>query len=217
VPLNGILTTDGGSASVLGVGDRMLLPIGHSLGVSTDPATGSRVHRVRVGPDVVRLSDDQFALWALTHGAPDRPEDVLWGPDEVLDAAVGLADPGGSLAGLIADGLVASVVPGTPEAFAFARTHQLTPLLLGLGNLPDEPDVHEVGLPGRPLVRLGAVINRIYLWAHLETNLWAACESTAAVQRGEFAGADAEQVLDGVLHGLHGLLSPNAAYLDRVA
>ncbi|GAA0281640.1 hypothetical protein GCM10009539_81890 [Cryptosporangium japonicum] len=190
----------------------MLLPIGHSLGVAVDPATGEPVHRVRVGPDVIRLADERFFLWALTHGTPDRVEDELWGPDEVLDAAAGTADPGGALAGLIEDGLVASIAPGTPEAFAFARTHQLEPLMLGLGNLPDEPDTYEVGLPGQPLARLGAALAHLYLWGHLQANLWIACEAT-----GDVARETPERVLEGTLRSLHGLLGPNAAYLDRVA
>ncbi len=190
----------------------MLLPIGHSLGVSADPATGEPFHRVRVGPDVVRLPHDRFFVWALTHGAPERVEGELWGPDEVLDAAVGVADPGGALAGLIEDGLVASVVPGAPEALAFARTHQLRPLMLGLGNRPDDPETYEVGLPGEPLVRLGATLAHLYLWGHLRANLWVACEATGGV-----AEETPELILAATLESLHGLLGPNAAYLDRAA
>jgi hypothetical protein len=192
----------------------VLLPVGHCLGAAPDPASGAWVQRVRVGPDVVRLSEPQFAVWALTHGDPDRPAGQRWGEEAVLAAAHGLADPAGLLAGLVADGLVASVAPGTPDALNFARAFQLRPLMLGLGNLDAEPETYEIGLPGQPVAQVGDVLYRLYLWGHLEPDLWAACQATAAVSPAAFA--DALVLLDAVIEAMHALLSPNAAYLDTV-
>jgi hypothetical protein len=187
------------------------LPIGHSLGVATDPSSGASVHRVRVGPDVVRLSGAQFAIWALAHGEPVSADGARWGPQAVLDAAAGLPDPAGLLAGLVDDGLVAIV----GDAQAFARVHQLKPLMLGLGNGADDVDAFEIGLPGQPVARVDAVLYRLYQWGHLESDLWAACQATARMSGAEFA--DAGELLDAVLDALPTLLGPNAAYLDRAA
>ncbi|GAA3388210.1 hypothetical protein [Cryptosporangium minutisporangium] len=183
----------------------LLLPVGHSLGATVDPVSGAPVHRVRVGPDVVRLSEPQFALWALTHGAAADQ-------DALLSTAADLPDAAALLTGLVDDGLVAAVEPGTPAAPKFAETHQLKPLMLGLGNLPDDPDTYEIGLPGQPVAAVGAVLYRLYQWGHLETDLWAACRATAAQSGAEFA--DPHRLLDAVLAAVATLLGPNAAYLD---
>jgi len=185
----------------------LLLPVGHSLGATVDPSSGVLAHRVRVGPDVVRLSESQFTLWALTHGASDQ--------DALLRTAAGLPDAAGLLAGLVDDGLVAAVEPGTPAAPEFAESHQLKPLMLGLGNLPDDPDTYQIGLPGQPVAAVGAVLYRLYQWGHLETDLWAACRATAAVSGAEFA--DPYALLDSVLTAASTLLRPNAACLDTAA
>lgn len=195
----------------------VVLPIGHSLGGGEDPVSGAAVQRVRVGPDVVRLTGPQFALWALAHGDPDRPLDQRWGEPAVLAAAerFGVGDPAGPLAELIADGLVASVQPGTTAAVAFASAHQLRPLMLGLGNLAADPTTYEIGLPGQPVAQVDAVLYRLYQWGHLEPDLWSACQVLAAGLDGELA--DPRRLLDAVLDAVHLLLAPNTAYLDSRA
>ncbi|MFG1922448.1 hypothetical protein [Cryptosporangium sp. NPDC048952] len=179
----------------------LLLPVGHSLGATTDPETGAPAHRVRVGPDVVRLSEPQFAVWALVHGVPDR--------DAVLSAAADLPDVDSVLKALVDDGLVAEVTPGTPTALSFAESYQLKPLMLGLGNRADDPETYEVGLPGQPVAQIGAVLFRLYQWGHLESDLWAACRATSVI-----ADVEPGPLLDAVLEALPALLGPNAAYLD---
>jgi hypothetical protein len=193
----------------------VLLPVGHCLGSSPDPADGEWVQRIRVGPDVVRLSEAQFMIWALAHGDPDRPPGQRWGIEAVLAAAGGLPNSAGVLAGLVEDGLLTAVCLGTPEALAFAHRYQLKPLMLGLGNLADEPGTYEIGLPGQPVAQVAKVFYRLYEWGHLEPDLWAACRAIARVSEAEFA--DPYRLLDAVLEALPALLSPNAAYLDTAA
>ncbi|SHN75388.1 hypothetical protein [Cryptosporangium aurantiacum] len=186
----------------------VLLPIGHSLGGAAEAA--GAVYRVRVGPDVVRMPENRFTIWALAHGSPgDGPVTV----DAVLGAA-GLPDGGDLLAGLVDDGLLALVGPGADDPVAFARTHRLEPLMLGLGNVADDPDTYEIGLPGQPVARVGAVLYAVFSWGHLENTLWDACRVAAADAPDELA--DPRRLLDALLDALPALLAPNAARLDRV-
>jgi len=198
-----------------------VFPIGLCLGTFHDvPGTGGRVHRVRAGPDVVPLSDEQFAVWSLAHSAPGHPADRPWNRQAVLDAArgAGMSDVAGVLDGLLADGLVAAATPGTDEAVGFARRYRLVPTLLGLGNSPEEPRLYSVGLPGQPVVQMASLVYDLYEWAHLDPDLWTACHGAADTARrvdvDDPTATDPARLLDALLGTLHVLLSPNAVYLD---
>ncbi len=69
------------------------------------------------GADVNRLSDEQFAVWGLAHGAPDRDSAKRWGRQAVINAAgrVGVSKPDEVLESLVADHLV-EVTPETDAA-----------------------------------------------------------------------------------------------------
>jgi len=199
----------------------MLCPIGHSFGAHYDPpASADPFFRVRVGPDVIRLGREQFAIWGLAHGTPDRPTDRPWGRPGVLEAARRAGVPGAEqvLDSLIEDYLVVETTPGTPSAIDFARRHRLIPLMLGLGNSAEEPRLYSVGMTGQPLVQMSSMAYDLYEWAHMDSSLWLACEGAAAtaVRVGieDVVAADPLRMLDALLATLHFLLSPNAVYLD---
>lgn len=199
----------------------LLFPIGHCFGTyyeSPDPA--GHHQRVRVGPDVVRLSDEQFTVWSLTHSAPDRPPDQPWGRRAVLDLArtVGMLDAEEVLDGLLSDAMVAAVVPGTDAAVQFARRYRLVPTMVGLGNSAAEPGLYSVGLPGQPVVQMTSIVYDLYEWAHMDPSLWNACNGAADTSRRveitDPTATDPTRLLDALLACLHTLLSPNAVYLD---
>lgn len=199
----------------------LVFPIGHCIGTYYDlPVSMDHFHQVRVGPDAVRLSDEQFAVWGLAHGTPDREPDRPWDRQAVVDTArrVGVTDPETVFAGLLDDGLLATTVPGSEAAVDFARRYRLVPLMLGLGNSSEEPRLYAVGLPGRPLVQMMSSVYDLYEWAHMERDLWAACraaaETAGRVDITDPAATDPARLLDVLLAALHTLLGPNAVHLD---
>jgi hypothetical protein len=198
----------------------LILPVGHSLGVSWDLASGTAEHRVRRGTEVITMDAERFGLWALAHGVPQRQVDEVWTFDSVLDVAdeMGLADPEPLLAELLADGLLVEVDQADGASAAFARRHRMVPLMLGLGNTAEDPDVFLIGLPGRPLVGVPAVAYDLYGWAHLDPDLWTACRSAAQINEGlrpdDPSATDPEQLVGALLGILHVLLGPNTIYLD---
>ncbi|GAA3396953.1 hypothetical protein [Cryptosporangium minutisporangium] len=210
----------------------LVLPIGQCLGAAWDPHAGAR-QRVRLGTQVFALDDVRFAVWALAHGAPDRPSGTTRESLFALAADLGLPAPESAFAALSADGLLADVAPANESGVAFAARHRLVPLMLGLGNTAEEPDRYRIGLPGRPIVAVDAATYGLFAWAHLETDLVAACRAAAdraaaglpiglpsAAGAGSAAGADGDWAdeqgaLAASFGGLHPLLAANAAYLDR--
>lgn len=199
----------------------LLIPIGHCLGAYHDlPASTEHFVQVRVGAEVNRLDDAQFAVWGLAHGTPDRDAEQPWGRQAVLDAArrVGIAEPEQVLESLMVDHMLMETTPGTDSAVDFARRHRLIPLMLGLGNTAEEPWIYSVGLLGMPLVQMSAMAYDLYEWAHLDDNLWLACEGAAAmairVGIDDPLATDPLQMLNALLDTLHVMLGPNAVYLD---
>ncbi len=130
----------------------------------------------------------------------------------------GIAGSEQVLESLIADHLVAETTPGTDSAVDFARRYRLIPLMLGLGNTAEEPWIYSVGMIDLPVVQLSAMAYDLYEWAHMDANLWVACEGAAAtaVRVGieDPLATDPLAMLNVLLSTLHFLLSPNAVYLD---
>jgi len=199
----------------------LLIPIGHCIGAYYDlPTSVDHFVQVRVGPDVHRLSDEQFAIWGLAHGTPDRDAEQPWGRQAVLAAAssAGVADSEQVLETLMADHLLVETTPGTDAVVDFARRHRLIPLMLGLGNTAEEPWIYSAGMIGLPIVQMSAMAYDLYEWAHMDANLWLACEGAAAtaVRVGieDPLATDPLEMLNALLGTVHFLLSPNAVYLD---
>ncbi|HEV2087951.1 MAG TPA: hypothetical protein VGR21_06545 [Cryptosporangiaceae bacterium] len=199
----------------------LLFPIGHCVG-SYYGLSGptDHFHQVRVGPDVVRLSDEQFAMWGLAHGAPDRPAGQPWNRQRLLETArkLGVSTAEEVLDGLVADHLVVETTPGTDDAVDFARRHRMVPLMLGLGNSAEEPRLYGVGLAGQPILQMTSAVYDLYEWAHMDPDLWTACHGAADTARqveiDDPTSTDPLRLLDALLATLHTLLGPNAVYLD---
>ena len=198
-----------------------VFPVGHYGGsFPLDTVTPLRCHEVRRGQDVLELTEEQYTVWSAAHGWPDAASRRPWTAQRVVEAASGrgVADPGRVLAQLLAEGLLAQVAPGHVAERDFARGHRLLPLMLGLGNSPVEPGLYTIGLFGRPVVRVTRPIFALWEWAHLDANLWEACQTFAHLERVS-GGTDPETtdpmfVLHDLLGTLHLLLAANAACVD---
>ena len=201
----------------------LVLPLGHAMGPFHQHRGEPPAYWVvRLGWDSPLLPDQATAdVWALAHGLPGQAA-TPWTRSALCRAATeaGVADPDPVLTALVERGLVAEVAPGTTSAAEFAATHRVQSLLLGLGELPDTPELDGIGLLGMPaLARVPLGTYEFWQWGHLWPTLAEAATGLAemAAQSPEHAPeeADPPQVLDRILRELHGLLAVGAVYLDR--
>lgn len=199
----------------------LVLPIGHAIGTYYDlPVSMDHFHQVRVGPDAVRLSDEQFAVWGIAHGSPDQRSPHPWNRRTVIRLArrAGVRTVESVFDSLTQEGLLVTTTPGTDSAVEFARNYRMLPLMLGLGNSAAEPRRYAVGLPGRPLVHMVSALYDLFEWAHMERDLWAACRGAAETARGvgitDPVAGDPARLLDLLLSAMHALLCLNTVHLD---
>lgn len=198
----------------------LLLPAGVYLGRYHDVGT-EPVHVVRVGPKLRRFTAEQFTVWGLAHGVTDPAQKGPWTRPAVIAASrrAGLADPDPVLDAFLADGALIEATPGTPSAVEFARAHRMVPLMLGLGNTADDPGLFRVGF-SEPVVGMNPDLYDLYIWSHLEDDLWAACAAAVEVEQelgsDDPALTDPHRVLADLLEALHPLLVGHAVYLDPV-
>ncbi|GIG65658.1 hypothetical protein [Phytomonospora endophytica] len=220
-----------GSALPPHVGEPHLFPVGHFAG-PVYPHRGAAApdsFEIRYRDGVFSLSAAEYVMWASAHG---EPADLAGSPLTRADAEkaarlAGLDAPGPVLDGLRADGLVAFVPSDVEGARAFAMTHQIRPLALGLGNSPERPGVFEIGMPGAARVSVGYDVYHIWLFAHLAADLWSALAEMAreaADANAEENGEDRPRLVDDpdillrhVIEALPVLISTSCVYLDRRA
>ena len=104
------------------------------------------------------------------------------------------------------------------DQVAFASTHRLLPLAIGLGNTAEEPWLFSAGLLYQPVVAMTSPLYDLWQWAHLSPDLWSACREAAAVavQAGVTAPeqTDPAQVLAGAMETVPQLLTARVACFD---
>jgi hypothetical protein len=202
----------------------LVFPVGHFMGAFHAEVGGAlRYRKLRVGMDIRQLTTDQeFGVWALTHGLPDRLDQTAWTRSALLRVAaeMELTDAPTVLDTLITRGVVAEVTPGTDEAVEFARRHRLQPLMTGLGNTPQDPLTFSLGFVGiPPVVKINNFLYELWQWGRIGRSLWQTVEMFAKVEQEVTAKGqgvpDPESALTRILGQLHVLLAHNAAYLDE--
>jgi hypothetical protein len=199
----------------------LLVPIGHYVGaVYRDGERGVR-RQVRRGATFHDLTDDQFAIWSAAHGTQEAVQaGVAWQRRSVEEhpQVAGLADASRLIDEMLDSGLLAEVAPGRDEVLEFARAYRLVPLMLGLGNSPDDPDMLDIGFLHQPVLSVSYPIYDLWQWSTVEDSVWSTCESAADVaQRSGYTNPehiDPSRLLTGLLRSLHALLVARAAYLD---
>jgi hypothetical protein len=199
----------------------LLVPIGHYVGaVYQDGARGVGRH-VRRGATFHDLTDDQFAIWSAAHGTQQAVQaGVAWQRRSVEEhpQVAGLADAGGLIDEMLDLGLLAEVAPARDQVMEFAGSYRLVPLMLGLGNSTDDPDMFDIGFLHQPVLSVSYPIYDLWQWSTVDDSMWATCESAADVARRSGytnpAYVDPATLLGGLLRSLHALLVAGAAYLD---
>ncbi|SFQ22475.1 hypothetical protein [Actinomadura madurae] len=197
----------------------LIFPIGHSMGEVGDGP--ERAHVIRRGGDLVEVDRRRFELWRLARGKKgEEPGRRGWTRRVVEREArrLGVADPAAIVDGLVADGLIAELVPDRKAAHRFALAYHLHPLMLGLGNTRLEPWLYGIGFGEEPVLRVRRDLFSIWEWAPGDDNLWKACQAYADVE--VTAGGtdrdhtDPRRVLMRLVKSLHLFTSASAAYLD---
>lgn len=191
-----------------------VFPIGHYGGLRDE-----QVHVVRVGWHQHKLTEDAFGIWVLAHGLTETGKGSWTAQDITGEASkAGIANPSAHLEDLVTQGVIA-VVPDDPqEAAAFAKAHRMDVLFVGLGNAPDRPDGHAVGVPG---MGTAAILDpdcyELWQWGSVAPTLWHSCEvrATVTAKFGQTLGA--ADTLGEILGDLRCLIAHGCAYLDVAA
>lgn len=210
------------STTTAGSDGSLLFPIGHYVGIQHRVGAERAPRQVRRGATFHDLGEDQFAVWAAAHGSEQAIEnETPWHRQSVEQhpSLAGLDRASEIIDDFLTDGLLVEVTPSSHDrAIAFARSHRLVPLMLGLGNRPDEPDLFGIGFLTQPVIEVSHPIYDLWQWCAMDDSLWATCENAADVARR--AGStdpesiDPARLLIGFLGSLHAVLLANAACLD---
>ncbi|WP_147254762.1 hypothetical protein [Pseudonocardia hierapolitana] len=192
----------------------LVFPIGHYVGERHPEG----VQVVRVGGAHHALTDDEFGVWVLAHGAPVGGS-TAWTTDDLLALAeeTGPDDAGRHLEELTARGLLALVpADGGRKAVAFAETYRLTPLLVGLGNTGTDPDSYALGFPllDEPVAVVPAGSYELWQWGHIAPSIRHTCDVRVKVAADLNEPTGAAEALHGLLADLRLLLVNSCAYLD---
>ncbi|HEY1177362.1 MAG TPA: hypothetical protein VGF17_14495 [Phytomonospora sp.] len=206
----------------------LVLPVGHFAGpMFTRPdAEAPESFEVRFRDGVFSLSAAEYAVWAVAHGDPDMVGSAPTTRAMVEDAAAraGVLEPAPLFDGLAKDGLLVRTRTSGPAAEEFARTHQIRPLALGLGNSPQSLGGFQIGMPNAPRATVGYDVYHMWLFAHQAANLWQAISTIAAEavtanlaegDEGVRLIEDPEALLTGFLNAMPVLVSTSCVYIDR--
>ncbi|MGH3545644.1 MAG: hypothetical protein ACRDPW_06940 [Mycobacteriales bacterium] len=216
----------------------LVVPVGHFAGpMYTSMETEvPESFEVRFRDGVFSLSAEEYAVWAVSHGDPEKVSKQPQSRPVVETAAkaAGVEDPGPIFDSLVDDGLLVSVMPTGNSARTFAEQHQMVPLALGLGNSAQKPAEFQIGLPNAARVSVGYDVYHMWLFCHRQPTLWEAISTIADEAKeantaedpadGDAAVAGEEKVelvsdpdvlLKALLAALPVLISTSCVFIDR--
>jgi hypothetical protein len=185
---------------------------------------------VRFRDGVFSLSAEEYAVWAVSHGDPEKVSKQPQSRPVVETAAkaAGVEEPGPVFDSLIEDGLLVSVMPTGNSGRTFAEQHQMIPLALGLGNSAQKPAEFQIGLPNAPRVSVGYDVYHMWLFCHRQPTLWEAISTIAKeaeeanVEDVDSDGeekvelvSDPDVLLKALLAALPVLISTSCIFIDR--
>jgi hypothetical protein len=198
----------------------LIFPIGQRFGAQH--SSGDHAELVRISTEVVRLPADTFRVWELAHGHPDSVLEHDWTITQLTEVASqdGVTDPASAITNLVDRQVAAVVGRALDDRIAFGRRHLFVPTMVGLGNSSDDPGSFGIGLPVGPVVKVNALLFDLYEWAHLDPDLWTACQNAAAVNRKlevpDAVATNADQMLAALVDQFHAaFLVSGAGYVDR--
>ncbi|SCX45771.1 hypothetical protein SAMN03159343_1665 [Klenkia marina] len=192
-----------------------MVPLGRRLAVydlslEHDPRAAQAF--VQLAGQTVQLGGAALHLWDAAHRDGHGAEDLArqWG---LTDADV---DAGRSE--LRALGAVSELTDTVDGRRTWAGAHTLHPLVLGLGEVADQPAAHHVGLPGRPVVQTTRAVRDVWAWGPLFGDLWTSVGWHAAGYAADGLpdprAVDPDLLLADVVAVLPALLQTTAAYVD---
>jgi hypothetical protein len=197
-----------------------VFPVGHYGGLRPGEVPGAaQVHAVRVGWRQLRLSEDAFGVWVLSHGSTETGKGP-WTTDDIIQQAdqAGVADAKAHLENLVSDGALVLVPDRPDEAVVFAQSHRMEVLFVGLGNTPDRPDGYAVGLPG---LGTAAILDpdcyELWQWGSVAPTLWHSSEVRSEVAGQLGRTLEPVAALAQIMGDLRYLIVHGCAYLDIAA
>lgn len=210
----------------------LVIPVGHFAGpMFTSPeAEAPESFEIRFRDGVFSLSAQEYAVWAVAHGDPEKVGQRSQSRTVVETAAkdAGVDDPGPIFDSLVNDGLLTQVMPKGEPAREFARNHQIMPLALGLGNTPQQLGAFQIGMPNSARATVGYDVYHMWLFCHREENLWKAVTTIAKeAEEANIEEADSDRedkielisdpdvLLTGLLEAMPVLISTSCVYIDR--
>jgi len=191
----------------------LVVPLGRRVALhdlsptaSTDPRAA--VGFVQLDRRTLELAGPAVHLWEAAHRTTTGADELArqWGLDDA-DLEAGWAE-------LRAAGAVSDLADTAAGRRAWAQRHALHPLVLGLGEVAGQPGVHQVGLPGRPVVQLSRTLRDVWAWGPLLGDLWTSVQwwaRGAAQGGGDARAADPDLLLADVVAALPALLAGTAA------
>lgn len=210
----------------------LVVPVGHFAGpmYTSTEAEVPESFEVRFRDGVFSLSAEEYAVWAVSHGDPEKVSKQPQSRPVVESAAkaAGVDEPGPIFDSLIDDGLLVSVMPTGKSSQTFAQQHQMVPLALGLGNSAQNPAEFQIGLPNAPRVSVGYDVYHMWLFCHRQPTLWEAI--TTIAKEAEEANteepnaegeekvelvSDPDVLLKALLAALPVLISTSCVFIDR--
>lgn len=174
--------------------DRLILPVGRYTG-EFFPSVGApmKYNSLSIGRFSTTIADPEaFGVWAAAHCPVDRAGET-WNRAAVIEAAeqIGVADPNRFIEEFLEEGLLLEIDPDAPDVEDFAQAYRVLPLMVSLGNTPDDPLHYGIGIFGAaPVLRLPALTHDVWQWSSTGANLWEVCTALAdASARAEVADA----------------------------
>lgn len=210
----------------------LVLPVGHFAGpMFTSPdAEAPESFEIRFRDGVFSLSAQEYAVWAVAHGDPEKVGANGLHRLGVLEAAkvAGVDQPEPLFEWLLAKRLLVEIAQEARDQVAFAAGHQVFPLALGLGNSPGKLGAFQIGMPNAPRATVGYDIYHLWLFAHRQQTLWhsirtigrEAEEANAEEQASDRQNkvelvSDPLVLLRGLLEALPVLISTSCVYIDK--
>lgn len=197
----------------------VLLPVGHLLGpfFATADADLPESVDIRLGRDVAPLPPDVYVVWAAAHGEPERVAKAPMTRSGLVSAVKdAVTEPTRYIDELLGRGLLVRLPQTFNDRRAFARSHRVLPLALGLGNSAEQPEAFTVGMVSSPALLLSASVFMPWMFGYQYPTLWQVCENVALTSNQTLGNkVRPDELLADMVKLLPLLVSTGCAYTDR--
>lgn len=187
--------------------DRVLVPVGMSLGVMHDGADRPPRRVVRVGEEMHSLTRAQAWVWDIVHA----PAEDASGPRRLgVETAVARRGVDGEAAvqSSVERGVLYELDFAPPALRAFCDSHRIVPVARGLGNSSDDLETFSFGYADGELARTGPLMNEVLRWS--------AAYGSISGLLSALLPDDTDDLAELVVRNLHSFIATHTLFLDRI-